>query len=58
VILNLINNAFNAVDEKAKQRGNGYRANVTLQQVDSAPNRGSELFKLKVIDNGAGILKK
>jgi signal transduction histidine kinase/ligand-binding sensor domain-containing protein len=53
VILNLINNAFYAVDEKKKQSGVGYEPRVT---VSTKRNHGK--MEIKVSDNGNGIPKK
>jgi signal transduction histidine kinase len=50
VILNLINNAFYAVNEKAKQNVEGYEPTVTV-----ATRRVSDKIELRVIDNGNGI---
>jgi signal transduction histidine kinase/ligand-binding sensor domain-containing protein len=53
VLLNLINNAFYAVDEKKKQIGAGYEPEVTLstQLVDASNNS----LIISVRDNGNGI---
>ena len=53
VILNLVNNAFYAVDEKRKQNNNGYRPAVTLS---TKKNNGK--VEIKVADNGNGITQK
>jgi signal transduction histidine kinase len=53
VILNLINNAFYAVSEKAKQNLNGYEPTVT---VSTLKNNGK--IEIKVKDNGDGIPQK
>ncbi|HET9746025.1 MAG TPA: ATP-binding protein [Chitinophagaceae bacterium] len=50
VILNLINNAFYAVEEKRKQDGNGYEPVVT---VSTHKNNGK--VEIRVADNGKGI---
>jgi len=50
VILNLINNAFYAVNEKAKQNISGYDPNVT---VSTSKQNGK--VEIKVKDNGNGI---
>ena len=50
VILNLINNAFYAVNEKQKQNLNGYEATVTLT---TAKQNGK--VEIRVKDNGNGI---
>src|SRR5262249_48939569 len=54
VLLNLINNAFYAVNEKAKQSANKYEPTVTIKTKSIQP-RGVEI---KVIDNGGGIPEK
>ena len=50
VLLNLINNAFYAVSEKAKQRIEGYQPTVTIssQKLENA-------IEIRVQDNGNGI---
>jgi signal transduction histidine kinase len=53
VILNLINNAFYAVSEKAKQNIGGYEPTVT---VGTAKQNGK--VEIKVTDNGNGIPQK
>jgi len=53
VILNLINNAFYAVDEKKKQNQNGYDPLVT---VSTKKNNGK--VEINVKDNGNGIPQK
>jgi len=53
VILNLINNAFYAVDEKKKQIGEGYEPNVS---VSTKKNNGK--IEISVKDNGNGIPQK
>jgi signal transduction histidine kinase len=50
VLLNLINNAFYAVSEKAKQHNEGYRPTVVVKTI----NLGDKV-EIKVIDNGNGI---
>jgi len=50
VILNLINNAFYAVNEKQKQNLNGYEPTVTVITKSS-----NGVVELKVKDNGNGI---
>ncbi|HTQ63858.1 MAG TPA: ATP-binding protein, partial [Puia sp.] len=52
VILNLINNAFYAVSEKAKQNIDGYEPTVTV----STKKSGDKVL-ISVADNGNGILK-
>ena len=53
VILNLINNAFYAVDEKKKQIGEGYEpvVSVSTKKIDGK-------VQIKVVDNGNGIPQK
>jgi signal transduction histidine kinase len=53
VILNLINNAFYAVDEKKKKIGNDYEPTVSVAQKE---NNGK--VEIKVTDNGNGIPQK
>ena len=53
VILNLINNAFYAVDEKQKQGLSGYESTVI---VSTSKNNGQ--VEIKVKDNGNGIPQK
>ena len=53
VILNLINNAFYAVDEKKKQNLNGYEPTVS---VSTRKNNGK--VEINVKDNGSGIPPK
>ena len=53
VVLNLINNAFYAVDEKKKQNLNGYEPTVTISTKKEKDN-----IEIKVKDNGNGIPKK
>jgi signal transduction histidine kinase len=53
VVLNLINNAFYAVDEKKKRTGNGYEPTVS---VSTKKNNGR--VEIKVSDNGNGIPQK
>ena len=53
VILNLINNAFYAVDEKRKQQANGYEPTVS---VSTKKNNGK--VEISVKDNGNGIPQK
>jgi signal transduction histidine kinase len=56
VILNLITNAFYAVDEKKKQKPAGYEptVSVTTQAVIPPPG-GPRGVKISVKDNGSGI---
>jgi len=53
VVLNLINNAFYAVDEKKKQNQNGYEPTVS---VNTKKNNGK--IEISVKDNGNGIPQK
>ncbi len=53
VILNLINNAFYAVDEKKKQSGDGYEPTVSV-----STKRNNGKVEIKVSDNGNGVPQK
>jgi signal transduction histidine kinase len=53
VILNLINNAFYAVDEKKKQNQNGYEPAVSV-----STKKTNGKVEIKVSDNGNGIPQK
>jgi len=53
VILNLINNAFYAVNEKQKQNIHGYEPTVTVTS-----RKLSGKVELRVIDNGNGVPQK
>ena len=53
VVLNLINNAFYAVDERQKQGQNGYEPTVSV-----STSRDRDKVEIKVEDNGNGIPKK
>ena len=53
VILNLINNAFYAVDEKKKQNLNGYEPTVSV-----GTKRNNGKVEISVKDNGNGIPQK
>jgi signal transduction histidine kinase len=55
VILNLINNAFYAVNEKAKQNISGYKPIVIVSTKTVKPPSGGLAAKISVIDNGGGI---
>jgi signal transduction histidine kinase/ligand-binding sensor domain-containing protein len=55
VILNLINNAFYAVSEKAKQNIPGYEPIVIVSTKTVKPPSGGLGAKISVIDNGGGI---
>jgi len=50
VVLNLINNAFYAVDEKKKQDLNGYEPTVTVSTI-----KINEKVSINIADNGNGI---
>ena len=53
VILNLINNAFYAVDERKKQQGDGYEPTVSV-----STKKEKDKVEVKVKDNGSGIPQK
>jgi signal transduction histidine kinase len=53
VILNLINNAFYAVDEKKKTAGDGYEPTVIVSTI-----KERDKVEVKVRDNGNGIPQK
>ncbi|HZI54394.1 MAG TPA: ATP-binding protein, partial [Chitinophagaceae bacterium] len=53
VVLNLINNAFYAVNEKTKQNIAGYEPTVTI-----STKKVAEKVELRVADNGNGISQK
>ena len=53
VVLNLINNAFYAVDEKKKQIGEGYEPTVSV-----STKKINGKVEIKVVDNGNGIPQK
>jgi two-component system NtrC family sensor kinase len=53
VVLNLINNAFYAVDEKRKQNQNGYEPAVIV-----STKKEKDKIEIKVKDNGNGIPRK
>jgi signal transduction histidine kinase len=53
VILNLINNAFYAVDEKKKQNQSGYEPTVSV-----STKRSNGKVQIRVADNGNGISQK
>jgi signal transduction histidine kinase len=53
VILNLINNAFYAVDEKKKQNKDGYEPTVIV-----TTKMNNDKVEIKVADNGNGIPQK
>jgi signal transduction histidine kinase len=53
VVLNLINNAFYAVDEKKKQMGDGYEPFVSV-----STKKEKNKIEIKIKDNGNGIPQK
>ena len=53
VVLNLINNAFYAVDEKKKENQNGYEPTVSV-----STKKEKDKVEIKVKDNGNGIPQK
>jgi signal transduction histidine kinase len=58
VLLNLINNAFYVVNERAKQNIEGYKPMVLVEtRLESSPLRGpgGQGVKITVKDNGPGI---
>jgi two-component system NtrC family sensor kinase len=55
VILNLLNNAFYAVNEKAKQNIPGYEPTVMISTRKSNNRPDSHRVEIKVKDNGNGI---
>ena len=64
VILNLINNAFYAVNEKRKNlqslkgSNEAYEPTVTISTRSISTPLGSRIVEIKVIDNGGGISQK
>jgi signal transduction histidine kinase len=58
VILNLINNAFYAVNEKQKNSLDGYQPTVTITTRSIQPLLGGRGVQIKVTDNGGGIPQK
>ncbi|MEO7393676.1 MAG: HAMP domain-containing sensor histidine kinase, partial [Chitinophagaceae bacterium] len=58
VILNLITNAFYAVNEKKKQSSNDYEPTVTIATSSIQPPSGGRSIQIKVADNGGGIPQK
>jgi signal transduction histidine kinase/streptogramin lyase len=60
VILNLINNAFYAVNEKKKISGDEYKPKVTvsLRKDPESAIRNSEYIQISIADNGTGIPDK
>jgi signal transduction histidine kinase len=57
VILNLINNAFYAVNERQKMESVGYEPTVKISTASIQPPLGNRSVQIKVADNGAGIPK-
>ena len=55
VLLNLINNAFYAVSEKAKQNRDGYKPSVLVSTLQITPPSGGRGVEIRVKDNGPGI---
>jgi signal transduction histidine kinase len=56
VVLNLINNAFYAVSEKAKQGTAGYEPTVSIRtSLSPGEGRGEARIQITVSDNGPGI---
>jgi signal transduction histidine kinase len=61
VILNLVNNAFHAVNEKKKQMGDGYEPNVTIStkllsnSMNPSIRQSANSLMITVKDNGKGI---
>jgi two-component system, NtrC family, sensor kinase len=58
VILNLINNAFYAVDEKKKKSGDNYESIVTVTTRSVKSPSGDLGAEIKIADNGNGIPQK
>ena len=58
VILNLISNAFYAVDEKKKQQPEGYEPTVTVATKKISNPLGGNTVSVCVADNGNGIPQK
>ncbi len=57
-ILNLITNAFYAVNERQKREGVGYEPTVAISTVSIQPPLGGRSVQVKVTDNGGGIPQK
>ena len=57
VILNLITNAFYAVDEREKQNEEGYQPKVTVETIFNNQQSTNSIF-ISVKDNGTGIPSK
>ncbi|MEJ7674829.1 MAG: ATP-binding protein [Chitinophagaceae bacterium] len=53
VVLNLLTNAFYAVNEKKKQQPDAYEPTVSI-----STKKGSGKVEIKVADNGNGIPQK
>jgi len=58
VILNLLANAFYAVNEKQKQNIPGYEPTVTIRTTQIPPTGGGGGAEIRVTDNGNGIPQK
>ena len=58
VLLNLINNAFYAVNEKQKVEVAGYEPRVAVSTASIQPPLGGRSVQIKVADNGGGIPQK
>lgn len=58
VIVNLVNNAFYAVNEKQKQNITGYEPTVTITTRSTQPPSGGRGVEIKVTDNGGGMPQK
>ena len=59
VVLNLLTNAFYAVDEKKKQAGDAYEPTVSVSTSRSLSfGEGRDEVQIKVTDNGNGIPQK
>ena len=58
VILNLINNAFYAVNERQKVEGPAFEPTVTISTASIQPPLGGRSVQIKVADNGGGIPQK
>jgi two-component system NtrC family sensor kinase len=58
VVLNLINNAFYAVDEKKKQNSNRYEPTVSISTKKFNGKSDSYRIEISVKDNGNGIPQK
>jgi signal transduction histidine kinase len=58
VVLNLINNAFYAVDERKKKSINSFEPTVTIKTSSIQPPSGGRGVQIKVSDNGGGIPQK